>query len=116
MVGVLQEWTTLYSILEHLCQASGMVINCQKSCFIAQNITSDLAKKLSYVFNIQFQEFDEGMKYLGYFLKANNYKVADWNWLTKKIEKRIGSWTFRWLSLGGRVVLAKAVLQSLPVY
>jgi hypothetical protein len=26
--GNIEEWTTLYSILEHLCQASGMVINC----------------------------------------------------------------------------------------
>jgi hypothetical protein len=93
-----------------------MVINCQKYCFIAQNINLDLAINLSSVFNIHFQEFNDRMKYLGYFLKANNYIVADWCCLIKKIEKRIGSWSFRWLSLGGRVVLAKAVLQSIHVY
>jgi hypothetical protein len=56
------------------------------------------------------------MKYLGYYLKENNHRVADWNWIIQKIEKRIGCWSFRWLSLGGRLVLAKAVLQSIPVY
>jgi hypothetical protein len=56
------------------------------------------------------------MKYLGFFLKPNNYRVVDWNWMIQKIEKRIGNWTFRWLSLGGRLILAKSVLQSLPVY
>jgi hypothetical protein len=111
-----EEWSTFHTILRLFCKASGMVINCQKSCFIAQNIEPDLARNLSTVFNIHFQVFDDGMKYLGYFLKENNYRVADWNWLIKKIEKRIGSWSFRWLSLGGRVVLAKAVLQSILVY
>jgi hypothetical protein len=56
------------------------------------------------------------MKYLGFSLKPNGYRVADWNWLSEKIAKRISNWTFQWLSLGGRFVLVKFVLQSIPVY
>jgi hypothetical protein len=56
------------------------------------------------------------MKYLGFFLKPNNYRVNDWMWLLKKIEKRIENWTFRWLSLGGRLTLANSFLQSIPFY
>jgi hypothetical protein len=41
-----------------------MVINCRKSCFIAQNIDPNLIRNLSTVFNIQFQAFEDGMKYL----------------------------------------------------
>jgi hypothetical protein len=37
-------------------------------------------------------------------------------WLIQKVEKKIGHWTYRWLSLGGRLVLEKYVLQNLHVY
>ena len=37
-------------------------------------------------------------------------------WLYKKIENRIGCWNFKFLSRGGRLVLLKAILQSIPVY
>jgi hypothetical protein len=56
------------------------------------------------------------MKYLGFYLKPNGYRIMDWNWLIEKIEKRISNWTFLWLSLGGRLVLVKSVLQSIHVY
>ena len=42
--------------------------------------------------------------------------MADWNWMVQKVEKRIGNWSFCWISLGGRLALEKVVLQSLPVY
>ena len=42
--------------------------------------------------------------------------VKYWLWLIKKFEKRISHWTYRLLSLGGRLVLIKAVLTSMPVY
>jgi hypothetical protein len=59
---------------------------------------------------------DEGFKYLGFYIKPNCYNRADWLWLEKKFEKRIVHWTHRWLSLGGRVTLVKAVLESISVY
>jgi hypothetical protein len=37
-------------------------------------------------------------------------------WILEKIEKRIGHWKFKWLSLGGRMVLIKSVLQNLLVF
>ena len=59
---------------------------------------------------------DIGFKYLGCFLKPNCYKKDDWYWLVRKFEKRIASCTLRWLSLGGRVTLAKSILESILVY
>jgi hypothetical protein len=111
-----EEWSFLHSLLGNFCKASGMVINCHKSCFLAQSIDLELVCKMRTTFNIQFLEFEDGMKYLGYYLKANNHRVANWNWIIQKIEKRIGCWSFRWLSLGGRLVLAKTIMQSIPVY
>jgi hypothetical protein len=40
----------------------------------------------------------------------------DWGWLIKKFEKRLDHWCNRWLTLGGRLVLIKAVLVSQPVF
>jgi hypothetical protein len=114
--GKFDDWLTFKTILTNFCFASGMVVNCQKSCFLVQNIDQSLEHSLTSAFNIQIVSLDQGMKYLGFFLKPNNYRVNDWLWLLKKIEKRIGNWTFRWLSLGGRLTLAKSVLQSIPVY
>ena len=94
------------SILSSFCLASGMDVNCKKSCFLAHNIDPILKQRIHETFNIPFICMDKGMKYLGFFLKPNNYKVKDWLWLLQKIEKRIGNWTFRWLSLGGRLTLA----------
>jgi len=40
----------------------------------------------------------------------------DWIWLEKKFDKRSMSWSHRWLSLGGRVILVKVVLESIFAY
>jgi hypothetical protein len=61
-------------------------------------------------------ELNEGFRYLGFYLKLTNYRVEDWRWIIQKFERRIGLWCHRWLSLGGRYVLVKSVLESLPVF
>jgi hypothetical protein len=53
---------------------------------------------------------------LGYTLKDDRFKAEDWDWLLSKYENRINHWCNRWLTLGGRLVLVKAVLESQPVY
>ena len=44
------------------------------------------------------------------------YVVADWNCLVKKFEKWDSNWTYRTLSLGGRLILLKYVLFGISVY
>jgi len=41
---------------------------------------------------------------------------VDWLWLGKKFEKIISCWSHRWLTLGGRFILLKEVLESTSVY
>jgi hypothetical protein len=57
-----------------------------------------------------------GFKYLGYHLKLGASKTEDWIWLVSKLEKKIGLWLNKWLSLGGRYVLVKTVLESQTVF
>ena len=59
---------------------------------------------------------DVGFKYLGYYLKPNNYLKEDCYWLVKKVEKIIGHWCNKWLILGGRYILVKSMLENILVY
>ena len=57
-----------------------------------------------------------GFKYLGYFIKPLGYLINDWLWLLRRFEHKISHWSLRLLSMGGRLVLIKAVLISIPVF
>ena len=57
-----------------------------------------------------------GFEYLGYYLKPLGYGINDWQWILKNFEKRLSHWSYRLLSLGGRLILIRAVLTGMPVY
>lgn len=64
----------------------------------------------------QLWELNAGLKYLGFYLKSNDYRKLDWLFLLEKLEKRIKIWSHGWLSRASRVVLIKLVLEAIPVY
>ena len=53
---------------------------------------------------------------MGFYLKPLGYHTSDWIWLIHLFKRKIKNWTYRYLSLGGRVVLIRAVLTGLAVY
>jgi len=61
-------------------------------------------------FPFESRPFDEDLKYMGFQLNPNNYKKEDCSWLVAKLEKRLKSWSFKWLSRAGRLFLVKSVL------
>ena len=96
--------------------ATGMLINEGKSSVSWANLSLVEIRVLSSYFNFQCNELDAGVKYLGFFFKPNNYQKCDWMWLFSKIEKKLSSWSHRWLSRAGRLVMVKVVLEAMPVY
>jgi hypothetical protein len=92
-------WKTLKVILTNFCVATGLSINPHKSGFIAQNLDPLLRSFLIADYKIQVDSLNQGLKYLGFSLKPNCYRIGEWSWLIKKIEKKINNWTFRCLSL-----------------
>jgi hypothetical protein len=68
----------------------------------------------SFFFSTPFSysniDLEDGLKYLGFVLKLNDYLKKDRKWLIVKVEKWINIWCHRWLSRGGRLVLLKFVL------
>jgi hypothetical protein len=98
------------------CCASGLVINAQKSVFLHSGVPLETLRTIQDILLFSCKELALGFKYLGYVLKPDSYKTEDWQWLIDKYESRITHWSNKWLSLGGRFVLIKAVLESQPVY
>ena len=114
--GNFGEWILYKDLLESFSKAAGMAFSPQKSMFLEAGWTAKELVVLKDFMPYDVTSVDSGFKYLECFLKPNCYKKTDWFWLVRKFEKRIVSWSLRWLSLGGRVILAKVVLESIPVY
>ena len=56
------------------------------------------------------------MKYLGMPL-GTPYKIASmWNLILERMEKKLSGWKRLYLSKGGRLILLKSTLSSLPTY
>jgi len=49
-------------------------------------------------------------------LKTGAQRTSDWDWLIAKLLKQVGFWCNRWLSLGGRYILVKVVLEAQLVF
>lgn len=61
-------------------------------------------------------DVDEGLKYLGFYLKPNDYRKDDLKWLVSKIEKRLKVRCHQWLLRAGRLVMVKSVPEAIPIY
>jgi hypothetical protein len=55
-----------------------MEVNCHKSCLLYNNLEAEKVERLGDVFGISIAHLECGLKYLGLFLKPNDYKVSDW--------------------------------------
>lgn len=93
-----------------------MKINIHKSTMLINELAEDVNRKAESLFPMQILDLDQGIKNLGFRLKPNSYHFEDWNWFYNKLDARISIWCNRWLSWGGRLVLVKSVLESIPVY
>ncbi|KAJ0491418.1 putative reverse transcriptase zinc-binding domain-containing protein [Helianthus annuus] len=54
--------------------------------------------------------------YLGIKVGANMSRVSNWNPVIEVIKNRLVSWKAKTLSMGGRLILIKSVLENLPIY
>ena len=69
---------------------------------------------LGFTISISWRVWE--IKYLSFYLKPTQHRVADWLWIIDKYRKRNNGWSLRWLSKGGKLILAQAVFQRLLVY
>jgi len=111
---LVNEWHCFKRILQNFGNATGMEINYNKSSF--SSMEDEMDPDILSLFPIDHQRLDLGIRYLGFFIKPNRLLKRDWAWLFERVEQRVGHWCYRHLSIGGRLTLIKAVLESIPVY
>jgi hypothetical protein len=112
----IEEWKEINKVLTLFCSASDLQINAQKTTFLHFGVSQQVLDVLKSYYHYNFQDLSDRVQVSWIFLKMGRYKSDDWLWLLEKYEKRIRHWCNRWLSIGGRLVLIKVVLESQPVY
>ena len=96
---IVEKWSTYKTILDLLCKALGMDISENESSFFSYGLEENLLVHVRSLFPFEIKQLDDGFKYLGYYLKSNNYLKEDWRWLVRKVEKKINHWCNKWFSL-----------------
>eukprot|EP00253_Pinus_taeda_P031183 PITA_31183 len=109
-----QEARSLISILETFSKASSALINKAKSKIFFFNTPPITQRAIARI--IGFSVASLPSKYLGAPLIASALKHSSWTNLLEKLEAKLFQWTHRTLNMANRMVLIKAVLQSMPLY
>ena len=112
----IMEAKVLQHILILFSSSTSMKVNMGKPTILFFNIP-DLLKQ-NILNHLPYIEEDSNscFKYLGFSLKANDYKIKGWLWFLENIKERIGSWFHQWISLEGRFTMGKSVIESILVY
>lgn len=109
-----QEARLLKSILSIFSDAFGALINRVKSQIFFFNTPIPTQKAIGRILGFTIASLPS--KYLGAPLVASALKHSSWKQLLEKLESRLSLWTNRALNMASRIVLIKAILQSMPLY
>ncbi|KAI0524532.1 hypothetical protein KFK09_003906 [Dendrobium nobile] len=102
----------LMEIIEGFCRWTGFKVNCNKSQIIFGKAGGRPSKKkLARI--LGFKAVKE-WKYMGIKISLKRLKVADFQDLLSQVMDKLNVWGKKSLSLGGRIVLLKSSLLSLP--
>lgn len=85
--GSLRDMKNIQEIIEAFSRVSDMVIHVSKSIFTIHNLYFQEIKKIRVFFPFKILKFDLILKYMGFHLKPNCYRLEDWFWILEKLEK-----------------------------
>ncbi len=110
-----EEAVVIKEVLECYADGTDQLINPGK-CSIMFGDISDLSirQEISSVLQVANSDFDD--KYLGFPTPQGRMHKGKFQNLNERIWKRTMLWGKKFLSAGGKEILIKAVLQSIPVY
>lgn len=90
--GTSQDTISFRKILEVFCKATGMDPNHSKPTIILVKCIDQGCRHALAHFHFGRRKLEDGIKYLGFCLKPNDYRITDWNWLIAKVERRVEIW------------------------
>ncbi|GAU46317.1 hypothetical protein TSUD_243380, partial [Trifolium subterraneum] len=93
---------------------SGLKINFHKSMLFGVNINVTWLHEAAVVLGCRHGQLP--FLYLGLPIGGDPRKLCFWYLLVDRIRKRLSGWKCKNLSFGGRLILLKSVLSSIPVY
>ncbi|KAK3229133.1 hypothetical protein Dsin_001014 [Dipteronia sinensis] len=94
--------------------SSGLKINFHKTCIV--RVSKYVRNDPSWATALKCRSATLPLTYLGLPLGARPRLKDFWNPIVRKVEDRLALWKRRFLSKGGRLVLIKSVLGSIPTY
>lgn len=110
-----QEAEVVRSILDTYAAVSGQIINMEKSTMVfSPKIRPSEAQAISQILPLQVvAQFD---RYLGLPAQIGRTKVEVFNYLKDWLWSRVHGWSEKHISMAGREILIKSVLQAIPTY
>jgi hypothetical protein len=93
---------------------SGLKVNFHKSMLYWVNVASSWLHEAASVLHCKHDRLS--FLYLGLPIGSDPRKLAFWYLLVDRIKRRLSDWKSCNLSMGGRLILLKSVLSSIPVY
>ncbi|KAA3460646.1 reverse transcriptase [Gossypium australe] len=103
------------SILEEYEMASSQQVNFEKSLiYFGASVDQQVRDQITDILGVHVAVNLE--KYLGLPMMVGRRKCWAFANFVDRFRKRIESWNFRFLSMGGKEVFVKAILQAIPIY
>jgi len=93
---------------------SGLKVNFNKSRLVGINISDSWLNEAATVLSCKVGKIH--FMYLGLHIGSNPQRLKFWEPIMNRIKSRLSGWNSRFLSFGGRLILLKSVMTSLPVY
>ncbi|XP_045797669.1 uncharacterized protein LOC123891830 [Trifolium pratense] len=93
---------------------SGLKVNFSKSMLVGVNISDSWLGEAASVLRCKVGKIP--FLYLGLQIGGDPRRLSFWDPVMHRIKNRLSGWKSRFLSFGGRLVLLRSVLTSLPVY
>lgn len=107
------KWVTLQHVFYRFRSALGLITNTDNSLLLFAEGRQEDIKYIAALFGVEKQPICFSLKYLGFNIKPNYYKVNDWMWITNIFHKNITMWEHQCLTLGGRVTLTSRSYNNL---
>ncbi|CAJ2658361.1 unnamed protein product [Trifolium pratense] len=93
---------------------SGLKVNFNKSMLVGVNIPESWLDEAASALCCKVGKIH--FLYLGLQIGGDPWRLVFWESVLSRIKNRLSGWKSRFLSFGGRLVLLKSILTSLPVY